>query len=298
MRLPSSYPDRSLRSRANRSEACRRASRRLLLHRGGVCSLLPLLALSAPPVSGSRGVPAARLRRRQGLRRVPRRARRWAISSRSGCTRGTPRPTRAWPSRRPSRSPSGAASRWSRRSRPCAWAATPRPRRRNRGNATTTFSIKEGVQCEMCHGPGSEYMDARRDDESRGRDARRPEDADQGGLPELPRRKGLPPDRARAPDVRPGQGLAGNRPSHARRTGNTRNCSRPHRPVAQEPGPAYTGVAVCAECHAGAAWGYQFSKWQASKHADAYASLGTAKAREMAAARRASRATREPARSA
>ena len=41
---------------------------------------------------------------------------------------------------------------------------------------------------------------------------------------------------------------------------------------------------VCAECHAGAAWGYQYSKWQGSQHADAYASLGTAKAREMAAA--------------
>jgi YVTN family beta-propeller protein len=54
--------------------------------------------------------------------------------------------------------------------------------------------------------------------------------------------------------------------------------------LAPTTGPAYTGVAVCAECHAGAAWGYQFSKWQASKHADAYASLGTAKAREMAAA--------------
>ena len=94
-----------------------------------------------------------------------------------------------------------------------------------------TFSIREGVQCEMCHGPGSEYMDA---DVMMNREA-----AMHAGLKmptkefclELPRREGLAPDRARTADLRPGQGVAGNRPRHTARIGNSRNSSRLHRRV-------------------------------------------------------------------
>jgi YVTN family beta-propeller protein len=37
----------------------------------------------------------------------------------------------------------------------------------------------------------------------------------------------------------------------------------------------YTGVAACAECHTGYDMGLQFSRWRESKHARAYADLGT-----------------------
>ncbi len=40
---------------------------------------------------------------------------------------------------------------------------------------------------------------------------------------------------------------------------------------------------ACAECHAGASMGYQFSKWRESRHAQAYAVLSTPRAEEIAA---------------
>ena len=146
-----------------------------------------------------------------------------------------------------------------------------------------TFSLKEGVQCEMCHGPGSEYMD---EDVMMDREA-----AMRAGL-KMPTKEDCLNCHAekgshrivlgpRTYDLdKAWQEIAHPTPQNW----ELKKLQPPAPALAQNPGPAYTGVAVCAECHAGAAWGYQFSKWQASKHADAYASLGTAKAREMAAA--------------
>ena len=146
-----------------------------------------------------------------------------------------------------------------------------------------TFSLKEGVQCEMCHGPGSEYMD---EDVMMDREA-----AMRAGL-KMPTKEDCLNCHAekgshrivlgpRTYDLdKAWQEIAHPTPQNW----EFKKLQPPAPALAQDPGPAYTGVAVCAECHAGAAWGYQFSKWQASKHADAYASLGTAKAREMAAA--------------
>ena len=146
-----------------------------------------------------------------------------------------------------------------------------------------TFSLKEGVQCEMCHGPGSEYMD---EDVMMDREA-----AMLAGL-KMPTKEDCLNCHAekgshrivlgpRTYDLdKAWQEIAHPTPQNW----EFKKLQPPAPALAPNPGPAYTGVAVCAECHAGAAWGYQFSKWQASKHADAYASLGTAKAREMAAA--------------
>ncbi len=145
-----------------------------------------------------------------------------------------------------------------------------------------TFSIKEGVQCEMCHGPGSEYMDAK---VMMNRDA-----AMMAGL-KMPTKEDCLNCHAEkgshrivlGPDTynleKAWQTIAHPTPENWK----YEELVPPAPAVTQEPGPGYTGVAVCAECHAGAAWGYQFSKWQGSSHADAYASLGTARARELAA---------------
>ncbi len=146
-----------------------------------------------------------------------------------------------------------------------------------------TFSIKEGVQCEMCHGPGSEYMDAKimMDREA----------AMQAGL-RMPTKEDCLNCHAEKGTHRIALGprnydlekawLAIAHP--VPESGSQRENLVPPAPaVTDQSGPAYTGVAACAECHAGAAWGYQFSKWQASPHADAYANLGTPRARQLAA---------------
>ncbi len=56
---------------------------------------------------------------------------------------------------------------------------------------------------------------------------------------------------------------------------------------ASEPGvpdrhPVYVGVKVCSECHSGPESGHLFSRWRASKHAGAYASLWSPEARKIA----------------
>jgi len=146
-----------------------------------------------------------------------------------------------------------------------------------------TFSIRGGVQCEMCHGPGSEYMaeDVMMDREaamSAGLKMPTKEDCLNCHAEKGSHRIVLGP---RTFDLdKAWQSIAHPTPPDW----DYQKLQPPAPPAAQNPGHAYTGVAVCAECHAGAAWGYQYSKWQGSKHADAYACLGTAKAREMAAA--------------
>lgn len=146
-----------------------------------------------------------------------------------------------------------------------------------------TFSLKEGIQCEKCHGAGSEYMaeDVMMDREAAmmaGLKMPTKEDCLNCHAEKGSHRIVLGPrtyDREKAWQL-----IAHPTPQNW----ELKKLQPPAPPVAHNPDNAYTGVAVCAECHAGAAWGYQYSKWQASKHADAYASLSTAKAREMAAA--------------
>ena len=44
----------------------------------------------------------------------------------------------------------------------------------------------------------------------------------------------------------------------------------------------YVGVKVCASCHQGEGMGHQFSKWLASRHAQAYAVLSKPEAKKIA----------------
>jgi YVTN family beta-propeller protein len=53
---------------------------------------------------------------------------------------------------------------------------------------------------------------------------------------------------------------------------------------AGNPGHAYVGVAVCADCHGGPGMGYQFSLWKLGPHARAYAVLASPRAFELATA--------------
>jgi YVTN family beta-propeller protein len=145
-----------------------------------------------------------------------------------------------------------------------------------------TFFIEDGVQCERCHGPGSEYMAAEVMSD--------PEAAKQAGLRFTTERECLLCHYAKGSHVavhhKPAldMKLARRRIDHA----------APDKPVpgslprpvsavaADDPGPKYVGVQVCAGCHKGAAMGYQFSHWRLSAHARAYAVLATPAAKEIA----------------
>jgi len=138
-----------------------------------------------------------------------------------------------------------------------------------------TFRIEDGVQCEKCHGPGSEYMDQ---EVMSDRDA-----AMEAGL--------------MMPTVRDCMGCHKVKGSHvavhklhkldmekALETiahpmpwsgKSSRPLPLPAAKNASTPMPEYVGSMACAECHKGPMMGYQFSKWRMSRHANAYAVLAT-----------------------
>ncbi len=143
------------------------------------------------------------------------------------------------------------------------------------------FRLEDGVQCEKCHGPGSEYMD-----ESVMRD---PEAARRAGLRRFTKRdcavchyvKGshvavhrkpaLDVDKAwevLAHPIPPGSG-PGLNPAAA-----------PNASAA--PGPKFVGAYACGSCHQGPRMGYQLSLWRMSPHARAYAVLSTPRGAEAA----------------
>ena len=145
-----------------------------------------------------------------------------------------------------------------------------------------TFRFEDGVQCERCHGPGSEYAHAEIMTDSvkaKANGLQTPTEHDcmmchkvKGshvavlGTPDfdveaamerlahpIPRRGGTPVD----PRSRPAGAGGGDQ-------------------------PAFTGTMACAECHAGPQMGFQFSRWRMSPHARAFAALATPAGYELA----------------
>ena len=157
-----------------------------------------------------------------------------------------------------------------------------------------TFSEKEGVSCEKCHGPGSEYMDARimvsreasvkaglimptrehcmmchKEKGSHTRVLKRPPLDMEKAWNEIahPTPENWYEKRIEPPPPP--------RTSEAVKTSGIAEAEPTARPSGAPSGPKYTGTAACAECHTGADSGFQFSRWRDSKHARAYADLGT-----------------------
>jgi YVTN family beta-propeller protein len=144
-----------------------------------------------------------------------------------------------------------------------------------------TFHIEDGVQCERCHGPGSEYSSM---EVMKNREA-----AMMAGL-QMPNQetcidchieKGTHVAVLKQPptDVKKGWDLLLHPMPPNPVPGPIPGLAPPD---AGAKGPKYTGVMACGKCHRGAMLGNQWSVWRMSPHARAWAVLGTAKALEIA----------------
>jgi YVTN family beta-propeller protein len=146
-----------------------------------------------------------------------------------------------------------------------------------------TFALEDGVQCEKCHGPGSEHVAEYR-----------------MNLPAVARTSTqmMPTmdDCAKCHYVKGSHVAVHHEPkldleramgfiAHPTPQGaRAQSLPEPDAGGAVETGPAYTGVFACGACHRGPEMGYQFSRWRLGPHARAYASLSTPRGLELAAA--------------
>jgi YVTN family beta-propeller protein len=153
---------------------------------------------------------------------------------------------------------------------------------------TETFHLEDGLQCEACHGPGSEYaeLDIMRDRAkavARGLIipdktnsclvCHRAKGSHEAVLKQPPFNlekawqdiaHPVPTNRARAQDPRVEPKLV----FGAKSSGEFK----------------YAGVLACAKCHEGPLMGYQFSLWRKGPHAQAYAVLASPRGYELAKA--------------
>jgi YVTN family beta-propeller protein len=145
-----------------------------------------------------------------------------------------------------------------------------------------TFFTEDGVQCEKCHGPGSEYMDAavmsdRQAAEKAG--LMMPTTDDCMGCHQV---KGSHVAVHKLPKLDVTQAISDiAHPTPA----DFKYVSMPQLPDvpdSQKGEGKYIGTLTCAACHKGPSMGYQFSKWRLSAHAGAYAVLATDYAYEIA----------------
>lgn len=142
-----------------------------------------------------------------------------------------------------------------------------------------TFSIEDGVQCEKCHGPGSEYMD---DKTMRNKEA-----AARAGLitPTSNDCMNCHLEKGSHVAIRqpPPLDLEQMKRAIAHPTAKERTPHKITAPPAGNSKVRYAGVMACASCHNSPEMGYMFSKWRMSAHANAYASLSMPAAYSLAA---------------
>jgi YVTN family beta-propeller protein len=144
------------------------------------------------------------------------------------------------------------------------------------------FRLEDGVQCEKCHGPGSEYMDEKV--------MRDPEASRRAGLRKFTKRdcavchyvKGSHAAVLRRPALDVDE--AWKQLAHPVPEGGAGPAPNPALAVAPQagPGPRYVGAYVCGSCHQGPKMGDQLSLWRMGPHARAYSDLSTPRAAEIA----------------
>ncbi len=141
-----------------------------------------------------------------------------------------------------------------------------------------SFHAEDGVQCELCHGPGSEYADARimRDSEL----------AIQAGLLMPEERDCMVCHKEKNSHIAVLNvndfiyESALDTIDHSGTRGSLEMQIEP--PVEPLPGPRYVGAMVCNECHGETSESQIYSVWRSTQHAQAYAILSTSKAQEYA----------------
>ncbi len=148
-----------------------------------------------------------------------------------------------------------------------------------------TFVLEDGVQCERCHGPGSEYI--------RAEVMINREKALKHGL-RLPRERDCLMCHMEKGSHTAVLGPSGfdleewwmrlGHPQPA--TGGAHVQPRTELRVSMDARPSETphllGARNCKSCHQGRRMGYQFSRWRGGPHASAYAVLATDRGREIA----------------
>ncbi len=145
-----------------------------------------------------------------------------------------------------------------------------------------TFFTEDGVQCEKCHGPGSEYIDAavmtnRQAAEKAG--LMMPTMSDCMGCHQV---KGSHVAVHKLPKLDMVKAMSDIAHPAPIESGHESMPQLPDVPDSQKGENRHIGTLTCAACHKGPAMGYQFSKWRLSAHAQAYAVLASNEAYEIA----------------
>ncbi len=145
-----------------------------------------------------------------------------------------------------------------------------------------TFFFQDGVQCEKCHGPGSEYMDAaimmdRQAAEKAG--LMMPIVNDCMGCHQV---KGSHVAVHKLPKLDIAQAMSDIAHPTPEDFKLGSMLQLPEVTDSEKGEGRYIGTLTCAACHKGPAMGYQFSKWRMSDHASAYAVLASDQAYEIA----------------
>ncbi len=145
-----------------------------------------------------------------------------------------------------------------------------------------TFHVEDGIQCEKCHGPGSEYMDK---DVMTDRDAAMkaglmmPAAKDCMGCHQVKGSHVAVHSLAKLDIQKALEDTAHPTPPGWEYGEESQLCELK---AGTKAAPKYIGVLGCAQCHRGPMFGYQFSMWRRSPHARAYAVLATSKKCAMA----------------
>ena len=140
------------------------------------------------------------------------------------------------------------------------------------------FFIEDGVQCEFCHGPGSDYMEPEimADSQAARRAGLKVPTADDCMVCHVEKGSHLAVLEVKKFDVVE----AFTEIRHYGRGGQLTETESQVSP--QREGPKLVGAFFCARCHDSENKEFVFSKWRLSRHAEAYSVLGTPGARQIA----------------
>ncbi|MDR3718348.1 MAG: multiheme c-type cytochrome [Bryobacteraceae bacterium] len=147
-----------------------------------------------------------------------------------------------------------------------------------------TFHIEDGIQCEACHGPGSEYANRQTMLDKKAAmmaGLRMPTERvcmvchiEKGSHTAVLKSEKFDFNKAMAQIAHPRSGVGS----------NTGGPPEPKLVEGTGKGPKLIGALACGKCHEPAGKGAQYSVWRMSPHARAWGTLSSAKGREMARA--------------